>query len=82
MDQNSQNVVWINNSRTVWPTEILMLFLSSLDYKMHVLFFKKLMIILRYSTKHAYFWVEGEEPLKIHHNIELIQDWTYNLYPI
>ena len=20
MDQNSQNVVWINNSRTAWPT--------------------------------------------------------------
>ena len=31
IDQNSKNVVWINNSRTAWPTLILMLFLSSLD---------------------------------------------------
>ena len=31
MDQNSQNVAWINNSRTPWPSQILMLFLSSLD---------------------------------------------------
>ena len=30
MDQNFQNVVWINNSRTAWPTETLMLILSSL----------------------------------------------------
>ena len=36
MDEKSQNVVWINNSRTTWCTLILMLFLSSLDnyYKM------------------------------------------------
>ena len=31
MDQNSQNVVWINNARTAWPTYILVLFLNSLD---------------------------------------------------
>ena len=31
MDQNSQNVVLINNSRTAWPTYMLILFLSSLD---------------------------------------------------
>ena len=31
IDQNSQNVVWANNSRTAWPTVILMLFLSFLD---------------------------------------------------
>ena len=31
MDQNSQNVVWINNSRNAWPTCILMLILSFLD---------------------------------------------------
>ena len=31
MDQNSQNIVLINNSRTAWPTLILMLFLSFLD---------------------------------------------------
>ena len=30
MDQNSQNFVLINNSRTAWPTQIVMLFLSSL----------------------------------------------------
>ena len=31
MDQNFQNIVLINNSLTIWPTLILMLFLSSLD---------------------------------------------------
>ena len=31
MDQNSQNIVLINSSRTTRPTQILMLFLSSLD---------------------------------------------------
>ena len=57
MNQNSQNIVLINNSRTAWSTKISMLFLSSLD-KMHIyyfldvgdfeiLFFKKLLIILR-----------------------------------
>ena len=30
MDQNSQNVAWINNSRTAWPTKISVPFLSSL----------------------------------------------------
>ena len=31
MDQNSQNIVLIKNSRTAWPTFIFMLFLSFLD---------------------------------------------------
>ena len=31
MDQKSQNIVLINNSRTAWPTLILMLFLSSMN---------------------------------------------------
>ena len=31
MDQNSQNIVLVNNTRITWPTYILMLFLSSLD---------------------------------------------------
>ena len=31
MDQNSENIVLISNSRTTWPTYILMLFLSFLD---------------------------------------------------
>ena len=44
MDQISQNIVLIKNSRTAWPTYILMLFLSFLDNyrnKMQMLFFKK-----------------------------------------
>ena len=43
MDQNSQNVVWINNSRTDWPTLMLVLFLSSLDnllYDVYIIFQK------------------------------------------
>ena len=35
MDQNSQNIVLINNSRTTWPTSILMLFLSFGDNLLH-----------------------------------------------
>ena len=31
MDQNSRNIVLINNTKTAWPTYILILFLSSLD---------------------------------------------------
>ena len=31
MDQNSQNNVLINYSRTIWPTQILMTFLTFLD---------------------------------------------------
>ena len=31
MDQNSQNIVLINNSRTTWYSKILMPFLHSLD---------------------------------------------------
>ena len=44
MDQNSQNTVMINNSRTTRPTYILMLFLSSLDNlpsDVHIIFQKK-----------------------------------------
>ena len=46
IDQNSQNVVVINNSRTALPTY--MLFLSSLDnlLLMHILFFKKVLTII------------------------------------
>ena len=51
MDQNSQNTVLINNSRTTWPSQILMPFLSSIlrtiYYKMHILLFKKVLIIIR-----------------------------------
>ena len=31
MDQNSQNIVLVNDSRTALPTKILLLFFSSLD---------------------------------------------------
>ena len=31
MDENSQNIILTNNSRTTWPTWILMLFLCLLD---------------------------------------------------
>ena len=49
MDQYSQNNVLINNSRTAWPTLILMLFFISLDnlLKLHILFVKKGLKILR-----------------------------------
>ena len=34
INEKSQNVVWINNSRTAWPTLILVLFLSSLGNRL------------------------------------------------
>ena len=40
MDQNSQNIVLINNSRTAWSTWILVLFLSSLDNLLYFFFQK------------------------------------------
>ena len=47
--QNSQNVgfIWINNSRTAWPTLILMLFWVpwTIYYMMYKLFFKKSIIL-------------------------------------
>ena len=62
MDQNSLNIVLINNSRTIWSTyifKILMPFFSSLKKFIvaYLLFFKKVLKILRYSTKHANFWL-------------------------
>ena len=45
-----KNTVLINNSRTTWPTYILMLFLSSLDnlqHKTYIIFSKNVLIILR-----------------------------------
>ena len=43
MDQHSQNIALINNSRTARPTYILMLLSVpwTIYYKMHVLFFQK-----------------------------------------
>ena len=32
---------------------------------MHILFFKKMVVILRKSTKHAKFWVGGAVTLKV-----------------
>ena len=52
MGQNSQNVVWINNSRTALPTEILMLFLSFLDeflYDAYIIFLK---CVDNFETEH------------------------------
>ena len=40
MDQNSQNINLSNNSRTTWPTLILMLLVSSLD-NLHIYYFRK-----------------------------------------
>ena len=66
MDQNSQNTVMINNSGTTRPTYILMLFLSSLDNlpsDVHIILKKRVLIILRQSTKHANFWLGVQFPL-------------------
>ena len=52
MDQNNQTVVWINNSRAAWP---ILEFLGQFTIRCIYFFFpKKMLIILRNSTKHAY----------------------------
>ena len=35
IDQNVQNIILINNSRTAWPSQILMPFLSFADNLIH-----------------------------------------------
>ena len=63
MDQNSQNALWICNSRTAWPTSILMLFLSSLDNLLQdaciIFFFKKSVNDFEIEHKICYFLVSG-----------------------
>ena len=49
----------IHNLKTVWPTKISMPFLSSLENV------EKLLIILRWHTKHANFKLGVQYPLKI-----------------
>ena len=39
-------------------------FMGQFNYKMHVLFFKMMLVILSSSTKYANFWVGGSVPLK------------------
>ena len=64
MDQNIQNVLWINNSRTAALAQILILFLSSLDNlpKDACIIFQKVLIILRKSIKNANLGLGGVVP--------------------
>ena len=46
--EQSKYCFLINNSRTAWPTLIFMLLVPwAIYYRMHILFFKKVLIILR-----------------------------------
>ena len=66
MDQNSQNVVWIDNSRTACPTYILMLFLSFLYNLLYWYIrpiFQKVVDNFEIEHKTCSFWVEGTVPL-------------------
>ena len=54
MDQNSQNIVLINNSKTAWPTQILMLFLS---------FFRQFTI----KDAYIYIFLESVDNFEIDH---------------
>ena len=54
MDQSSQNVAWINNSRNylAYPNfDAIIEFLG--QFTTISIFFKKILLILRWSTKHA-----------------------------
>ena len=65
--QNIILTVLIHNLKTARPTKIPMPFLNSLDnllWDVCIIFFKKVLIILRESTKHANFWLRGAVPLK------------------
>ena len=59
MDQNSQNIALIKKKKkigTAKPTlsfQFYFLLPWAFFYKMHILFFKKVLIILRWNTKHA-----------------------------
>ena len=59
MDQNSQNIVLINNSRTAWPTNMLLPFLSSLDNLLQdaYIIFQKGVDNFEIAHKHANFWL-------------------------
>ena len=62
MDQNSQNDVWINKSRTAWPTSILMLFFEFFEqftiYMMHIFIFKKVLIDFEMDHDTGWFFVK------------------------
>ena len=53
--------------RTAWFTEISILFwgLWTIYYKVYVIFFKKVLVILRQSTKHVNFWLGVQFPLNM-----------------
>ena len=57
---------WSKNSKTALPTKNLMPFLSFSDNLLGDAYipFKKVLIILRLSTKHAQFWFGAQFPLK------------------
>ena len=65
MDQGSENVVWINNSKTPWPTYLIFC-------KMHV-FFTNVLKILRQNTKKINFW--SSSPLS-----KNIFSWIFSFY--
>ena len=65
MDQNSENSVLINNTRTACLIKILMPFFEFLrqSTKMKCTsFFIKVLMILRYSIKHVNFWLGCSTP--------------------
>ena len=61
MNQNSQNIVWSMIQEPLGLHKLQCYFWISwtIYYKMHMLFFKKVLEILIWSTKHAYFLVGG-----------------------
>ena len=68
MDQNSQNNVLINNSKTKNHLSYLNFnasfeFLGQFTVRYMYNFSKKVLIILRQSTKHAYCWLGVQYPL-------------------
>ena len=62
--------VLICNLKTAWPTKVSLLFLSSLNnllIKMHMLFFTKMLIKLRYTVQNMLIWLELQYPLILAH---------------
>ena len=90
MDQNSQNIALIKNLRTARPTlsfNLIFDFLGHFSIRCIYYFSKKVLIILRWNTKHVEYWLGVQFPLnKIYKAIDIdmlkFHKWGYALCPL
>ena len=90
MDQNSQNIALIKNLGTARPTlsfNFIFDFLGHFSIRCIYYFSKKVLIILRWNTKHVEYWLGVHFPLnKIYKAIDIdmlkFHKWGYALCPL